>query len=222
MFAKFLQFPDQSPFSRKIQKFIIEGWVVRVHVSILEAAGLSILTSVGSILPVYLKGRLDAWCVLLMAAYGKSVLPDDVPSTDATTYIRACDLAIDYNCSNKVCTRVFRLTLAYWSSFSLWSLHGTSDPGHEDHALLLKEINAAWKLYKDSSLRRWSSNNMRITDLAFGVLLWVHCPANVRQVHAAELDDDLEEYVFMAGILMACHPSSLCPNDWLLVGLPNI
>ena len=124
--------------------FIIEGCVVKVHLSILEAAGLSILTSVGSVLPVYLKGRLDAWCVVFMAAYGKSVLPEDAgfPATDATTFVRACDLALDYRCSAKVCTRLFRLTLAYWSSFSLWALHGQGDPAHEDHARLLQEINA--------------------------------------------------------------------------------
>lgn len=208
--------------SRDAQKFIIQGRVVKVHLSILEAAGLGNLTSVGSVLPVYLKGRLDAWCVLLMAAYGKSVLPDNVPPTDATTYVLACDLALDHKCSTKVCTRVFRLTLAYWSSFSLWKLHGKTDPGHDDHALLLSEINEAWKLHKTSRVRRCRFNKLGITDLAFGALIWVHCPPKVRQMHAAVLDDDLREHVFVAGVFLTCNPASLCSNDLILVGFPRL
>lgn len=210
------------PSSRRIQRFIIHGWVVNVHLSVLRAAGLGHLASVGSVLPVYLKGRLDTWYVILMAAYGSSALPDDGPSTSACTYVRACDLASDYNCRTKVLTRIFLFTLAYWSSFSLWNLHGKTDPGHEEHAMLLAEINAAWRLHKNSKLRTCRFNQLGINDLAFGLVLSVHCPVPVLALHTALLDADLREYLRMGTALLETDSEILDSNDLILVGFPRL
>lgn len=193
-----------------------------MHLSVLKAAGLGPLASIGSVLPVYLKGRLDTWYVILMAAYGSSALPDDGPSTSACTYIRACDLASDYNCTRKVLARIFLFTLAYWSSFSLWNLHGQIDFGHEKHAFLLAEINAAWRLHKTSKLRTCRFNNLGITDLAYGLVLSVHCPVPVLALHAHRLDADLREYLRMGTTLLETDCGILDSNDLILVGFPRL